>query len=143
MKKLLIILAVVLTNVFSVVATPINNCKINKEVIEYVIGSNNEKFKNFNDSIMMYDNMNFTPIYRFLQLKDNQYEEFYRIHKDVKESLDYLAKKKEKGAKSFNNHMKVDLRNSYYILDDKQYHKYIRVLNVTLANRDLSKYLLQ
>lgn len=143
MKKNLIILAVVLTNVFSVVATPVDNFKINKEVIEYVIGSNNGKFKNFNDSIMMYDNMNFTPIYRFLQLKDNQYEEFYRIHKDVKESLDYLSKKKEKGAKSFNNHMKVDLRNSYYILDDEQYHKYIRVLNVTLANRDLSKYLLQ
>ena len=141
MKKLLIILAVVLTNVFSVVATPINNFKINTEVVASLIESNNQKFKNFNDSIMMYDNMNFTPIYRFLQLKDDQYEEFYHIHKDITNSLDYLKKKKENGVKVFNHHIKVDLRNSYYILDDKQYHKYIRVLNVTLANRDLSKYL--
>ena len=141
MKKLLIILAVVLTNVFSVVATPVNNFKINHEVVISLIGSNNEKFKNFNDSIMMYDNMNFTPIYRFLQLKDDQYEEFYHIHKDIANSLDYLKKKKENGAKVFNHHIKVDLQNSSYILNKDQYYKYLRVLNVTLVNRDLSKYL--
>lgn len=140
MKKLLIILAIVLTNVFSVVATPVNNFKINSEVITSVNNSN-KKFINFNDSIIIYDNMNFAPIYRFLQLQDNQYEEFYRIHKDITQSLDYLSKKKEKGVKSFNNHMNVDLRNSYYILDKEQYHKYLRVLNVTLANRGLNKYL--
>ena len=140
MKKLLIILAIVLTNVFSVVATPVNNFKINSEVITSVNDSN-KKFINFNDSIIIYDNMNFAPIYRFLQLQDNQYEEFYRIHKDITQSLDYLSKKKEKGVKSFNNHMNVDLRNSYYILDKEQYHKYLRVLNVTLANRGLNKYL--
>jgi len=141
MKKLLIILAVVLTNVFSVVATPINNFKINTEVVASLIESNNQKFKNFNDSIMMYDNMNFTPIYRFLQLKDDQYEEFYHIHKDITNSLDYLKKKKENGVKVFNHHIKVDLRNSSYILNKDQYYKYLRVLNVTLVNRDLSKYL--
>jgi len=140
MKKLLIILAIVLTNVFSVVATPVNNFKINSEVITSITDSN-KKFINFNDSIIIYDNMNFAPIYRFLQLQDNQYEEFYRIHKDITQSLDYLSKKKEKGVKSFNNHMNVDLRNSYYILDKEQYHKYLRVLNVTLANRGLNKYL--
>lgn len=140
MKKLLIILAIVLTNVFSVVATPVNNFKINSEVITS-INDSNKKFINFNDSIIIYDNMNFAPIYRFLQLQDNQYEEFYRIHKDITQSLDYLSKKKEKGVKSFNNHMNVDLRNSYYILDKDQYHKYLRVLNVTLANRGLNKYL--
>ena len=141
MKKFLIILTVVLTNVFSVVAAPTNDFKINHEAIVRLIDSNNSKFKNFNDSIMMYDNMNFTPIYRFLQLKDNQYEEFYRIHKDVTYSLDYLKKKKENGVKTFNNHISVDLKNCHYILDKEQYHKYLRVLNVTLVNRNLSKYL--
>ena len=141
MKKLLIILAVVLTNVFNVVATPVNNFKINHEVVTSLIESNNQKFKNFNDSIMIYDNMNFTPIYRFLQLKDDQYEEFYHIHKDITNSLDYLKKKKENGVKVFNHHIKVDLRNSSYILNKDQYYKYLRVLNVTLVNRDLSKYL--
>lgn len=141
MKKFLIILAVVLTNVFSVVATPTSNFKINHEAMIRLVDSNKIKFENFNDSIMLYDDMNFAPIYKFLQLEDDQYEEFYRIHKDVKESLDYLNKKKENGAKAFNRHIDVDLRNSYYILNKEQYHKYLRVLNVTLANRGLSKYL--
>jgi len=35
----------------------------------------------------------------------------------------------------------MNLRNGYYILDKKQYHMYLRVLNVTLMNRDLLKYL--
>jgi len=140
MKKILIILAVVLTNVFSVVATPIDNLKISNEVISISTGSN-KSFKSFNDSIMIHDNMNFAPIYRFLQLKNDQYEEFYRIHRDVANSLDYLKDKKEDGTQVFNNHMMVNLRNSYYILDKEQYHKYLKVLNMTLVNRDLSKYL--
>lgn len=141
MKKFLIILAVVLTNVFSVVATPVNDFKINHEAIVRLIDTHNNKFKNFNDSILIYDNTNFKPIYRFLELKDNQYEEFYRIHKDVTNSLDYLKKNKENGVQSFNKHISVDLKNSYYILNKEQYYKYVRVLNITLVNRNLYKYL--
>lgn len=140
MKKILIILAVVLTNVFSVVATPINNFKISDEVISSSIGSD-KTFKSFNDSIMIYDNMNFTPIYKFLQLKNDQYEDFYKIHKNIANSLDYLENKKENGTQVFNNNIIMNLRNGYYILDKKQYHMYLRVLNVTLMNRDLLKYL--
>ena len=140
MKKFLIILAVVLTNVFSVVATPVNNFKFNDETISISAGSN-KTFKSFNDSIMIHDNMNFAPIYRFLQLKNDQYEEFYRIHRDVANSLNYLKEKKEDGTQVFNNHMSVNLRNSYYILDKEQYHMYLKVLNMTLVNRDLLKYL--
>lgn len=140
MKKILIILAVVLTNVFSVVATPINNFKISDEVISNSIGSD-KTFKSFNDSIMIHDNMNFTPVYRFLQLKNDQYEEFYKIHRNVANSLDYLENKKENGTQVFNNNMSMNLRNSYYILDKDQYYMYLRVLNATMMNRDLLKYL--
>ena len=141
MKKLLIILAVVLTNVFNGFATPVSmsNMKIN-EAITYSIDIN-KNFKNFNDSIKTIDNINFAPIYRFLQLKDNQYEEFYNIHKDVVNSLDYLKNNEIKGAHIFKKHMDVDLRNSYYILNKDQYRMYLRVLNMTLTNRDLTKYL--
>ena len=121
MRKFLIILTVVLMNVFSVVATPVKNFEISNKLVAKSIVSD-KKFKNFNDSIMMYDNMNFAPIYRFLKLEDNQYEEFYNIHKDITNSLDYLSKKKEKGVKTFNNHMKVDLKNSYCILNNEQYY---------------------
>ena len=140
MKNFLIILAVVLTNVFSVVATPVKNYKISNEIVAS-INKSKEDFKFFNDSIIMRDNMNFAPIYRYLELNDDQYEEFYEIHKDVYNSINKLAMKKENGKKAFNNHMLVDLRNSHYILDDKQYHKYLKVINVTLANRGLNKYL--
>ena len=126
MKKLLIILAVVLTNVFNGFATPVSmsNMKIN-EAITYSIDIN-KNFKNFNDSI---------------KTIDNQYEEFYNIHKDVVNSLDYLKNNKIEGAHVFKNHMNVDLRNSYYILNKKQYRMYLRALNMTLTNRDLTKYL--
>ena len=53
----------------------------------------------------------------------------------------YFCIEKENGAKVFNHHIKVDLQNSSYILNKDQYYKYLRVLNVTLVNRDLSKYL--
>ena len=142
MKKLFVILSVVLMNVFNVVATPIDNLKINREVMAYVIGSNDE-LENLNDSIIKYDNMNFTPVYNFLQISNEQYEEFYRIHKNINKSLNYLSEKKEKGVKAFNNHVKADLKNSSYILNDEQYHKYIRLINIALVNRGLSQYLLQ
>ena len=134
----MIILAVVLTNVFSVVATPINNFKINEEAVAHLIDSN-KNFKIFNDSVIMHDNMNFAPVYKYLKLDDSQYKEFYNIHKDLYNSIKTFDNT-EIGANTFNNHLKVDLKNSYYILNKKQYNKYLRVLNVTLINKNISNY---
>ncbi len=143
MKNLVIILFVVLMNVFNVVATSTNTYKINHKNNICLVNSKNNDWKNFNDSIMICDNMNIYTIYNFLQLQSDQYEEFYKIHENITKSFDYLSKKKEKGVNIFNNNIKTNLKNSQYILDETQYHKYIRILNVTLANRGLSKYLLQ
>lgn len=143
MKKLVIILFVVLMNVFTVVATSTNTYKINYKNNVCLVNSKNNDWKNFNDSIMICDNMNIYTIYNFLQLQTDQYEEFYEIHENITKSFDYLSKKKEKGVNVFNNNIKINLRNSHYILDETQYHKYIRILNITLTNRGLSKYLLQ
>lgn len=142
MKKFLVILTVVLTNMFSVVACPVNNFKINDNIIAYSDESKNNLL--YSDSLnIKYDKMNFTPIYRYLQLEDNQYEDFYRIHKDIYQSINYLEDHKEDGVKVFNNHIKNNLRDSYWVLNKQQYHKYLIVLNVTLANRNLNQYIIK
>lgn len=142
MKKILIILAVVLVNVLSVVAEPIDKVSIDKNTLNNLVDSCN-KFNIFNDSIMECDRMNFHPVYRYLNLKDDQYREFYNIHKDVLESINNLTNKKEEAVELFKIHMATDLRNSYCILDEDQYRKYLVVLNATMNNRDLVKYLHQ
>ena len=131
MKKFLIILAVVLTNVFSVVATPVNNVIFDEQLISNDV--NKEII--VNDSI--YNDANFKSIYRYLKLKDNQYQEFYHIHKDLYNSIQDMANKKENNIKLFRNHIDVNLRNSSYILDENQYRKYLKVLNVTMINKNL------
>lgn len=97
---------------------------------------------NINDSIINIDK-NFRPVYRYLELDRDQYEEFYRIHNDVYQAIIYLEDKKLNGVKYFNNHLKYDLMNSSYILDKKQYHKYLKAINVTLQNKGLMNYILE
>lgn len=84
---------------------------------------------------------NFRPVHRYLELKEFQYNEFKRIHNDVYEAIIYLEDKKSNGVKYFNNHLKYDLMNSSYILDKKQYHKYLIALNTTLQNKGLMNYI--
>jgi hypothetical protein len=95
-----------------------------------------------NDSIINIDKK-FKPVYRYLELNGDQYEEFYNIHNDVCQAMVYLENKKSKGVKYFNHHLKYDLMNSSYILDKKQYHKYLKAINVTLQNRGLMNYILE
>ena len=134
MKKFLIILAVVLTNVFSVVATPVNNVVFNEQLISNDV--NKEII--FNDSI--YNEANFKSIYRYLNLKEDQTQDFYYIHKDLYNSIRDMANKKENNIQLFQNHINVDLKNSSYILDNNQYRKYLKVLNATFMNKNLMKF---
>ena len=134
MKKFLIILAVVLTNVFSVVATPVNNIVFNEQLISNDV--NKEII--FNDSI--YHDANFKSIYRYLNLKEDQTKEFYYIHKDLYNTIQDMANKKENNIQLFQNHINVDLKNSSYILDNNQYRKYLKVLNVTMINKNLMNF---
>ena len=97
---------------------------------------------NSKDSIINVDK-SFKSIYRYLELKNYQYDEFYRIHNDVCQSIIYLEDNKSNGVKYFNNHLKYDLMNSSYILDKKQYHKYLMAVNVTLQNKNLMDYLIE
>jgi hypothetical protein len=51
-----------------------------------------------------------------------------------------MANKKENNVQLFQNHINVDLKNSSYILDDNQYRKYLKVLNVTMINKNLMNF---
>lgn len=80
------------------------------------------------------------PIYRYLEIKNDQKKMFNDIHNDLYRSIKYLNENKELAADSFKMHLNHDLYLSQMILTKEQYHKYLRVLNVTLANKNLTKY---
>ena len=91
-----------------------------------------------NDSIVM-TNIN-KSINRYLKIKDDQIL-FYDVFNDMYDYINYLDKEQDKIAKEFNMHLKHDLNLSKMILDDNQYKKYLLILNQTLYNKDLLKYI--
>ena len=99
----------------------------------------NEKISNLlnNDSIIIKN----TPIERYLDIKNDQRMFFKGIHEDVCNSIDILKVNKENGTKEFIMHLNNDLNNSRMVLDHDQMRKYLLVLNVTLNNNDLIKYI--
>ena len=80
------------------------------------------------------------PIYRYLELENEQKEMFNEIHNDLYRSIESLDKYKELASKDFRMHLDHDLYMSQLVLKKDQYHKYLRVLNVTLQNKGLIKY---
>ena len=116
MKKFLIISIFVLTNIFNVIASPVD--RINLKEKDCVVSAYYSK-----DSIMIEQQFNFNSLYRYLNLDIEQINEFYEIHKNIYNTIDFLEEKKDKGK-------------------NDQYHKYLRVLNITLQNKNLTKYII-
>jgi len=79
-------------------------------------------------------------IYRYLDLKRDQKDMFDDIHNDLYRSIQYLNSNKELASDYFKMHLNHDLYMSQLVLEKNQYHKYLRLLNVTLHNMDLIKY---
>lgn len=79
-------------------------------------------------------------INRYLKLKDDQ-NWFYDIHRNLYDYIKLLGQKHELVAKEFNLNLENDLRLSKMILDDNQYKKYLLVVNQTLNNKGLTKYI--
>ena len=130
MKKFIISLIFVLISTLNINANEVSVKDRNINVATVNIKS---------DSIHI--DKDFMPVYRFLDLKDYQYNEFYRIHKDVYKAIGNLEKDKFNGVDTFNHHMKYDLKNSAIILDRNQYRKYLAVLNTTIQNKGLTNYI--
>lgn len=81
------------------------------------------------------------PIYRYLELKNEQKKMFDNIHNDLYRSIQYLNENKEVASKDFKKHLNHDLYMSRLVLNKDQYHRYLRVVNVTLQNKELMKYI--
>lgn len=101
-----------------------------------------------NVKIKLIDNDNLTidsisinrSINRYLNLKDDQ-DWFYDIHRNLYDYIKLLSQKHESVMKEFNLNLANDLRLSKMILDNNQYKKYLLVVNQTLNNNDLTKYI--
>lgn len=101
-----------------------------------------------NVKIKLIDNDNLTidsisinrSINRYLNLKDDQ-DWFYDIHRNLYDYIKLLSQKHESVMKEFNLNLANDLRLSKMILDNTQYKKYLLVVNQTLNNNDLIKYI--
>lgn len=131
MKKYLIILFFGLISVLNV----------NANDVKYQFNMSNIENK-INTNIILEDSIRkITPIERYLDIKDDQRFFFNDIHNDIYNSIHKFALTKEAGKKEFMMHLDNGLRNSRMILDHKQMKKYLTVLNVTLVNNDLSKYI--
>ena len=81
------------------------------------------------------------PIYRYLELKNEQKKMFDNIHNDLYRSIQYLNENKEVASKDFKKHLNHDLYMSRLVLNKDQYHRYLRIVNVTLQNKELMKYI--
>ena len=136
MRKFFLCLVFALVSLLNINAVSVNttNFKVVNEYTEKIVKSNI-------DSICQSIGKDFKPMYKYLDLKNDQIEETYRIHNDVCSSINYLEENKENGINYFNNHIYWDLKNMSIILNKEQYHKYLRVMNVTLVNKELINYI--
>ncbi len=132
MKKIFMLFIVMFASL-NMIATPVKTYNLNslfpdKVRISYFM---NENY----DSIIV--NNKYLPIHRYLNLEENQKDFFDQIHDDLKTSLDIFALKGNDYVETFRKHLYHDLRLSKMALEDDQYRKYLRTINVTLVNKNL------
>ena len=91
--------------------------------------------------VKAYDvNVNINSLARYLDLSKDQMESVENIHTVFFETLRYASVMDDESRKSLvDNAINYDLKNMRYILNDEQYKKYVKVLNVTINNRKIGK----
>lgn len=121
MKKVILSVALLLATSFTVLAEDNNSNEINR--------------------VEAYDiNVSISSLARYLGLSKDQMESVENIHTVFFESLRNAAVMDEESRKRLvNNAISYDLKNMKYILNDEQYKKYVKVLNVTINNRRIEK----
>lgn len=93
------------------------------------------------DSILIKNK--YLPVYKYLNLDNSQIKIFDSVINDFNLSLQKFNEQKENGVKEFKNHLHYQLSMSKMILEQEQYKKYLRMINVTLANKKLMKYIVE
>lgn len=84
-------------------------------------------------------NINYRSLARCLDLSIDQVEPMKEIHNTFSKSMLIAAHMdKESQRKFIDNVINYDLRQVSYVLNEKQYRKYVTILNVTMRNRGLA-----
>lgn len=84
--------------------------------------------------------VNYNKLGEALNLNNDQLESLQDVHKAFcAEMLNAAYADKDEQKVMMDNAIKKDLKYMRYILDKKQYRKYLMLLNVTLNNRGLNK----
>ena len=95
---------------------------------------------NIENNMKAYDmSVNYTKLAVCLGLDLDQMEVVENIHETFREEMLNVASAKEDKTERLNRAVKRNLQYMRYVLDDKQYNKYQKLLNVTLDNRGLNK----
>lgn len=128
MKKFLLSLVFISLSFINIEATPVKTL-------------GNVNFGNVPSMEILSDSLEMNkPIYRYLELNNDQKPMFNDIHNDLYRSIQYLNENKELASKDFKMHLNHDLYMSQLVLTKHQYHRYLRIINVTLQNKGLIKY---
>lgn len=128
MKKFLLSLVFISLSFINIEATPVKTFS-------------NVNFGNVPSMEILSDSLEMNrPIYRYLELNNDQKPMFNDIHNDLYRSIKYLNENKELASKDFKMHLNHDLYMSQLVLTKHQYHRYLRIINVTLQNKGLIKY---
>lgn len=128
MKKFLLSLVFISLSFINIEATPVKTL-------------GNVNFGNVPSMEILSDSLEMNrPIYRYLELNNDQKPMFNDIHNDLYRSIQNLNENKEIASKDFKMHLNHDLYMSQLVLTKYQYHRYLRIINVTLQNKGLIKY---
>lgn len=83
-------------------------------------------------------NVNYRSLTRYLDLSIDQVEPMKEIHATFSKSMLIAAQMDEESQRKFiDNVINYDLRQVRYVLNEKQYRKYVTILNATMRNRGL------
>lgn len=128
MKKFLLSLVFISLSFINIEATPVKTL-------------GNVNFGNVPSMEILSDSLEMNrPIYRYLELNNDQKDMFNDIHNDLYRSIQNLNENREIASKDFKMHLNHDLYMSQLVLTKYQYHRYLRIINVTLQNKGLIKY---
>lgn len=128
MKKFLLSLVFISLSFINIEATPVKTL-------------GNVNFGNVPSMEILSDSLEMNrPIYRYLELNNDQKPMFNDIHNDLYRSIQNLNENREIASKDFKMHLNHDLYMSQLVLTKHQYHRYLRIINVTLQNKGLIKY---
>ena len=81
-------------------------------------------------------------IYKYLKIEADQKPFFDTIHNDIKKSFKEVTEN-TMNIDEFKLHINHNVYLSRLALDREQYHKYIKVINITLLNKGLTRYFAQ